>query len=350
LYIKPVNFHNMPESTTNKNVRDDEIDLLDLFRRMGKMIDRWLRALSIAFLISVVFLVKKWLPLGLSILAGIGISYFLKTTSSSSFTSDIIFRNNLVLLDLKTQRDLSGTTAEIISKINKLHTFCAEENSGALSDALAMNQVAVKNISDISAYWIIDQSRDGIPDYVDYKGNHSSYDTINVRMQDRLDIRVKINSPQELNLIRDGIVNFIQSDSLYQQRNRVRLRQNSELLSRLNFDIIQLDSLQKVKYFEETRNMKPGNGGQIIFMQEQKTQLVYYDIYSLYTRKQKLETERDLYKGIVTVLSDFSLPARRENGGLYYARFVVPICFSLVILILIILANRKKLNEIYKKY
>jgi hypothetical protein len=340
----------MSDSTTNKNVRDDEIDLLDLFRRMGKTINRWFRALSVAFLISVVFLVKKWLPLGLSILAGIGISYFLKTTSSSSFTSDIIFRNNLVLLDLKTQRDNSGTTAELISKINKLHTFCAEENSGALSDALLMNKVAVKNISDISAYWIIDLSRDGIPDYVDYKGNHSAYDTINIRMQDRLDIRVKINSPQELNLIRDGIVNFIQSDSLYQQRNRSRLRQNNELLSRLNFDIIQLDSLQKVKYFEETRNMKPGNGGQIVFMQEQKTQLVYYDIYSLYTRKQKLETERDLYKGIVTVLSDFSLPARRENGGLYYARFVVPICFSFVVLILIILANRKKLNEIYKKY
>lgn len=340
----------MPESTTNKNVRDDEIDLLDLLRRMGKTINQWLKALAVAFLISVVFLVKKWLPLGLSILAGVGISYFLKTTSSSSYTSDIIFRNNLVLMDLKTQRDNSGTTAEIISKINKLHNFCTEENSSALSDALSMKQVAVKNISDINAYWIIDQSRDGIPDYVDYKGTHNAYDSINIRMQDRLDVRVKINSPQELNLIRDGIVKFIEGDSLYQQRNRVRLRQNSELLSRLNFDIIQLDSLQKVKYFEETRNMKPGNGGQIVFMQEQKTQLVYNDIYSLYTQKQKLETERDLYKGIVTVLSDFSLPARRENGGLYYARFVVPLCFLTVLFILIILANRKKLKEIYEKY
>jgi hypothetical protein len=253
-------------------------------------------------------------------------------------------------MDLKTQRDNSGTTAEIISKINKLHTFCAEENSGALSAALSMKQEAVKNISDIGAYWIIDQSRDGIPDYVDYKGNHNAYDSINIRMQDRLDVRVKINSPQELNLIRDGIVKFIESDSLYQQRNRLRLRQNNDLLLRLNFDIIQLDSLQKVKYFEETRNMKPGNGGQIVFMQEQKTQLVYNDIYSLYTRKQNLEKERDLYKGIVTVLSDFSLPARRENGGLYYARYVVPMCFLVVLLILIIIANRKKLKEIYTRY
>jgi len=340
----------MPESTTNKNVRDDEIDLIDLFRRMGRALNRWGKALSIAFLTTLVFLVKRWLPLGLSIIAGIGISYLLKTTSPSFYTSDIVFRNNLVLMDLKTQRDNSGTTSEIISKINKLHTFCAGGNSMALSDALSMKPNAVRNISDISAYWIVDQSRDGIPDYVDYKGSHSAYDTINIRMQDRMDVRVKINSPQDLKLIRDGIVNFIGSDSLYQQRNRLRLRQNVELLSRLSFDIIQLDSLQKVKYFEETRNMKPGNGGQIVFMQEQKTQLVYNDIYSLYSRKQILESERDLYKGIVTVLSDFSLPAKRDNGSMYYGQYLIPFFFLLTLLVLIILTNRKKLKEIFNKY
>jgi hypothetical protein len=341
----------MSEITTpNKNVRDDEIDLLDLFRRMGNTLNRWAIALGRAFLITVVFLLKRWLPLGLSIVAGIGISYLLKTTSASFYTSDLVFRNNLVLMDMKTLRDNSGTTSEIISKINKLHTFCAENNSAALSQALSMKPESVQNISDIGAYWIIDQSRDGIPDYVDYKGNHSAYDTINIRMQDRMDVRVKVNSPQDLNLVLDGIVKFIENDSLYQQRNRVRLRQNQELLARLGYDIKQLDSLQKVKYFEETRNVKPASGGQIVFMQEQKTQLVYGDIYSLYSRKQKIETERDLYKGVVTVLSDFSLPAKRDNGGMYYGKYAIPILFFLTLLILIIVANWGNLEEIYKKY
>src|SRR5664279_2721968 len=341
----------MSENTTpDKNVRNDEIDLLDLFKRMGRSLTRWGNALGRAFLVSLVFLLKRWLPLGLSIAAGIGISYILKTISPSFYTSDLIFRNNLILMDKKTLRDNSGTTSEIISKINKLHTFCIENNSAALSQALSMNPEAVKNISDISAYWIIDQSRDGIPDYVDYKGSHNAYDTINIRMQDRLDIRVKINSPQELNLVRDGIIRFIENDSLYQQRNRVRLRQNHDLLTRLNYDIIQLDSLQKVKYFEETRNIKPSSGGQIVFMQEQKTQMVYNDIYKLYEQKQQLESERDLYKGVLTVLSDFSSPSRRDNGVMFYGRNVIPkICLG-TLLLLIILANRKKIEEIYKKY
>jgi hypothetical protein len=253
-------------------------------------------------------------------------------------------------MDKKTLRDNSGTTSEIISKINKLHTFCSENNQAGLSLALSMKAGSVRDISDISAYWIIDQSRDGIPDYVDYKGNYSLSDTNNIRMQDRFDIRVKINSPQDLNLVREGIIRFIENDSLYQQRNRVRLRQNHDLLSRLNYDILQLDSLQKVKYFEETRNMKPSSGGQIVFMQEQKTQLVYGDIYALYTQKQQLESERDLYKGVVTVLSDFSLPTRRDNGAMYYGKQVIPAVFLITLLILIILSNRKKLEEVYKKY
>ena len=340
----------MSEITTNKNVRDDEIDMLDLFKRMGRTLNRWGMALGKAFLISVVYILKRWLPLGLSIVAGIGISYLLKTSSASFYTSDMVFRNNLALIDKKTLRDNSGTTSEIISKINKLHAFCSENNQVALSIALTMKPESVKNISDISAYWIIDMSKDGIPDYVDYKGNHGAYDTINIRMQDRFDIRVKINSPQDLNLVRDGIIKFIESDSLYQQRNRLRLRQNLDLLTHLNYDILQLDSLQKVKYFEETRNMKPSGGGQIIFMQEQKTQLVYGDIYALFERKQKLESEQDLYKGVVTVLSDFTFPTRRDNGAMYYGKQVIPIVFLITLLILIILSNRKRLEEVYKKY
>jgi hypothetical protein len=246
--------------------------------------------------------------------------------------------------------DVSGTTAELISKINKLNTLNSENNLLALSNALSMRPESVKNFSEINAFWIIDQSKDGIPDFVDYKGNHSASDTINIRMQDRLDVRVKINSPQDLNLLRDGIIKYIETDSLFQQRNKVRLRQNQELLKRLDFDILQLDSLQKVKYFEETRNIKPISGGQIVFMQEQKTQLVYPDIYSLYSRKQQLETERDLYKETVTVLSDFPFPSKRDNGASYYGKYLIPLFFFLTLFILIVLANRRRLEDIFKKY
>jgi hypothetical protein len=341
----------MSDFTPNpKNVNNDEIDLMEMFRRISSTIGKWAVAISIGFLKTVVFLIRRWLPLGISIIIGIAASYSIKLTSDSLYSSDIVLRNNLVDIDKLTKMDNSGTTAEIISKINKLHAFCLEQNLDGLSEAMSMKPEQVKNISDISAYWIIDLNRDGTPDYVDYKDNHNVYDTINIRVQNSFDIRVKIGNNLDLSKIRDGIIKFIERDSLYQQKNNLRLRQNSDMLTRLNYDIKQLDSLQKVKYFEETRNTVPKNGGQIIFMQEQKTQLVYTDIYYLYTKKQLLESERELYKGIVTIISDFSVPTRRENGVMYYGKDIIPVFFVITLLILILIENRKKIKDVFDKY
>jgi hypothetical protein len=328
----------MSETNTTRNSNEGEIDLLDLFHRMGTAISSLMKALGRAFMITIVFMLRRWLPLGVSLVAGAVVSMVLKSTSASFYTSDMTIKTN------------GATAAEVIPYLNKLHTFCIEGNSAELANALSVKPESINEINDISAFWIIDQNKDNIPDYVDYKNNHNVYDTTNVRMTDRLNIRVQVRSPQELTSIRDGIIHFIKTDSLFEQKNRLRLRQNAELLARFDYDIIQLDSLQKVKYFEETRNRKPENGGQMIFLQEQKTQLVYTDIYDLYARKQAIESDRELYKDIVTMLSDFSLPSRRDNGAMYYAKQVVPVFFCFTLILLIILANRKKIDEIFKKY
>ena len=306
----------MSENTANnKNVREDEIDLLDLFRRMGRTLIQWGNAFGRAILISTVFLIKRWLPLSLSVILAVTASFFFKMTSDSQYSSDLVLRSNTV------------STSDMISYINRLHKYCNDRNESGLAEATSLSPSQINNILDIGAFWIIDQGDDGIPDYVDYNKNIDVYDTVNVRIQDTLNIRVRIKKTQELVNIRNGIIYFINSDSLFQRRNRLRLRQSQEFLTRLNYDIIQLDSLQKVKYFEETKSRLPQNGGQMIFLQEQKTQLVYPEIYGLYYQKQKLEGDRDLYKDIVTVLSEFSVPAKRDNGGMYYGIYLIPSFF-----------------------
>jgi len=328
----------MSDNTTNKNVRDDEIDLLDLFRRMGNGIAKMSRAIGNAILATIVFMLKKWIPLTISVILGIAAAYILKFTAPSFYTSDLVLRSNAV------------GAADVIEYVNRLNTYSKEKNTLALSQALGMQADQLKNINNIKAHWIIDLGRDGIPDRVDLRDRHDVYDTVNLRMTDRLDIRVNIKEPQELNRLKDGLLSYIRSDSLFQQRNRLRIRQNTEMLARISYDIEQLDSLQQVKYFEETRARTPQGGGQMIFLQEQNTQLVYPDIHSLYTNKQRYETENEIYRDVVTILSDFSIPAMRVNGGGFYAIRTVPIAFGLMLLILILIANRKKLEEIYTKY
>jgi len=328
----------MSDTVNNKNAGDNEIDLLDLFKRIGRSLSKMFNAIGRGILISIVFLLRKWLPLGLSIAAGLGLSFLLKSTSEPFYTSDMVLRNN------------AAPIADFISYINRLHTYCQENNLESLSDALNLEQEKTGNILDISAHWIIDRNRDGIPDFTDYKDKHDVYDTVDVMMRDRFNVNVKIKASQELISLKNSILAYVNSDSLFHQRNRVRLRHNSEMMARLEYDIDQLDSLQKVKYFEETRSRQPRDGGQMIFLQEQRTQLVYTDIHKLYRDKQSIDSEMELYNDIVTILSDFSIPAERENGLLYYAKTYIPLFFIITLLVLVFLANRNKIKEIYENY
>ncbi|HPJ58589.1 MAG TPA: hypothetical protein PLV06_02600 [Bacteroidales bacterium] len=328
----------MDKKDSVHNTNADEVDLLDLFRQIGKSILRAGNNVGRAVLISVVFLLRNWLPLLASGIIGIGLSYLFKYTSPPLYQSNIVLRTNV------------GDNSDLIEKISRLHIYTKEKNQQKLQELLSLEGEIIKNIKDIDAFWIIDNNNDGIPDKVDYKRKHNVYDTLNVMMTDRFNVRVKIKDPVYLANVRSGLIRYIRSDSLLYQRNQIRIRQNKELISRIDYDIMLLDSLQKVKYFEETRNRLPKEGGQMIFLQEHSTQLVIDDIYSLYARKQLLETDLNLYKEVVTVLSDFSAPVRRTNGGKYYALRIVPAIFFLTLLLLILLANRKALSGVFDKY
>lgn len=318
--------------------RSDEIDLMEVFRRMGASIGRSFRKLGRASMITLVFLIRNWIPLLSSLIAGLILSFLLRTTSAGFYTSDMTLKAN------------GASASEMITYINRLHNFCTDNNKEALGAALSLDKKQAAEVFDVQAFWIIDQNNDHIPDFVDFRNSHSVYDTINVRMNDRFEIRIKINSTMDLGKIRDGIISFLNSDSLFREKNSLRLIQNRELSERISADISLLDSLQKIKYFEETKARQPQNGGQMIFLQEQKTQLIYSDIQDLYVKKQTLESERVLYNDLVTVLSDLSLPARRENNTVYYGKAIVPALFIMTLLVLVLIRNRNKLKEIFSKY
>ncbi|MDR2887856.1 MAG: hypothetical protein LBV26_07660, partial [Bacteroidales bacterium] len=232
---------------------------------------------------------------------------------------------------------------QMIAYINRLKD--AKDKTGILG----ISQETNSNINSIEAFWIIDINRDTIPDRVDYSNSHNLYDTVNVRMNDRFDIQLKTKSIQELNTVRDGLISYINSNLFFQELNKIRHNQLSERIGRMNTDLNRIDSLQKVKFFEETR--KPG-GQQLILNQQQsnETQLLYKDIYAIIKEKQELEMELNMYNQIVTVLNDFTVPIGRTNNIIYYAKRILPCLLTLVIVILIVRSKRTALNRIFEKY
>lgn len=321
-----------------KGKNEDEIDLPDLFIKLGKSIGNVFKSLGRGFLHVFFFLVRKWFWLAISLFLGIGLSYLFKFSTEKLYSSDITVKSNTI------------SNAEMISYINKLHVFCLGKNTEELASAFKVKNDLVKDVKDIQAFWVIDQGSDGIPDYVDFRNRYRLVDTVNIRMQDRFIIRVKTAVPRELTAIRDGIIAFIESNQFYQGQNNLRLKQARDMLERIDYEVEQLDSLQKVKYFEESRRLMPKEGGQMIFLQDFKTQLLHEDITRLIQRKQEIETINTIYSGIVTLLSDFTPPSKPDNGALYYGKFIIPAVVILALLILLLVDYRKNITEVYGRY
>ena len=329
----------MSKNPELKKTNNDEIDLLDLFGRMGKTLSKWLRVTGKGLLVCIMFLIRNFTTLLVSLVLGVFISYIFKWSTNPFYVSEITLRSNTV------------PNAEMISYINRLKLFLKEENYTGVASSLSITQEEADRINDIEAFWVIDMNFDSIPDFADYRNNHNVYDTINVRMKDRFVIRVELKDPNDIPKMKDRLISYVNNNPVFSRQNDFRLKMADELLARLNYDIKQLDSLQKVKYFEETRYMQPPEkGGQMIFLQEHTTQLVYGDIYALYARKQELDQEKSLHPDILTVKSDFYQPSKRYNGGWYYGKTVIPFCFGLTLIYLILLRNRRKLREVYKRY
>jgi len=328
----------MTKELENKNQprANDEIDLLELFNKMGKGIKRLFINIWDIFLKVTVFFIRKSPYLIAFIILGFLVAFLKFKTSDRFFTSDMILSSNSV------------NNADMIAHINKLHFYGEEGNMPALAKSLDLDSSEVANLVGIEAFWIIDKNRDEIPDLVDDR-NRYDQDTSVTHMASRFDVRVKTKQPQDLDIIREGILHHINTNRFFEKNNRIRLIQLRERIAKTTTELSELDSLQNYKYFEEKQKGKFSEG-QMVFLNEPETKLYHGSVFELYGSKQSLDRELDIYSDIVTVLDDFTPPAQPENSYLSIAKRWVIIFFVLGLIIVVVLSFRKELLLEYRKY
>jgi len=328
----------MTKELENKNQprANDEIDLLELFNKMGKGIKRLFINIWDIFLKVTVFFIRKSPYLIAFIILGFLVALLKFNTSDRFYTSDMILRSNSV------------SNADMIAHINKLHFYGQEDNMPALAKSLNLDSSEVANLVDIQAFWIIDRNRDGIPDLVDDR-NRYDQDTSVTHMSSRFDVRVKAKQLQDLDTIRQGILHHINTNQFFEKINTIRLIQLRERIAKTATELSELDSLQNYKYFEE-RQKGEFSEGQMVFLNEPETKLYHGSVFELYGSKQSLDRELDIYSDIVTVLDNFTPPAQPENSYLSIAKTWVIICFLLGLIIVVVLSFRKELISVYRKY
>jgi hypothetical protein len=99
----------------NTNRSSGEIDLIDIFSKIGNWINKLFKALIKATLTTIAFLYHNILIVTLSIVIGFVASYILKHAEKPLYKSEITFRNNSI------------SNADMISHFNQLGDLVCEK-------------------------------------------------------------------------------------------------------------------------------------------------------------------------------------------------------------------------------
>jgi len=292
----------MSDEQTGKTKATDEVDLIELFNRMGRGIKRgavWLfKQVENLFIL----LIRKSLWIASFAILGLLFGYITFKNTPRFYSSEMTAISNSV------------DNSHIINSINLLNSLLKEKNYPTASAYLDIPVDKAKQIKSIAAFYGIDLNNDKIADYFDYanKFRYNPKDTLAKRLTDYFFVSLKVYNEGAIPAAREGLKNYIYKNEFVIDNNNERIAQNEEMIRVIDVEIKKIDSLQKIAYFETPLLQKASNG-QMVFLNEKEVKLYHDQLLRLQRDKMKLEKENKIRKEPITIVQDFTPPSKAEN-------------------------------------
>ena len=297
----------MDNQNAPKPSSSDEIDLIELFNRMGKSMIKgfsWVLNLLLKFfllILSKALWIVSFMFIGIAL--GIAVFYVTPRFYSSQMMASANSTNNGI----------------VINAINQLNDLFKAANYTAAAQNLNISIEQAMKIKSIQAFYGIDINHDNIPDYVDYDNLYNPKDTTTKRLPDIFYVMVKVYDKDVFAPVRDGIKKYIFSNPYIAENNDIRKEQTASMIVAYDKEIQKLDSLQKDYYFNQL-TQKAGNG-QIIFLNEKDVKLFHKEMLGLVAQKQVLQKTLAVNPDPITVIQDFTQLTRAVNPWTKYVKY-----------------------------
>lgn len=297
-----LNHEYMSDEQVNKTKATDEVDLIELFNRMGRGIKRgtvWLfKQVENLFIL----LIRKSLWIVSFAIIGLLVGYLIYKSSPRYYSSEMTAISNSV------------DNSHIVNSINLLNSLFKEKNYSSASAYLDIPVGKAKQIKSIAAFYGIDLNRDKIVDYVDYANSFrfNPKDTMAKRLTNYFFVNLEVYNEGAFTAAREGLKKYIYKNEFVVENNNERIAQNEEMIKVINIEIKKIDSLQKIAYFETPLLQKASNG-QMVFLNEKEVKLYHDQLLKLQRDKMRLERENKINKDPITIVQDFTPLSKAEN-------------------------------------
>jgi len=288
--------------------RNDEIDLLDLSRKLGNVIKKFFSGIGklIALLFS--FLIRQSVLIISLIIIALIIGFIQYKSTPTHYISSFEAHSNAL------------PSLEIISYINNIHEDFEEKNYQQLETKLELDSTFLEKIKDIQAYKVIDLNEDGVTDIIDYENNYLSSDSTVSRNRFVVQVKTYNDNGSIYDTLKDRIIAYVNKNEYIKENMAIRNQQRRELISKLDEEISYLDSLRKTEYFSKEDKLKTQKG-QILIMNEKETQLYHQNILDLYRSQQNYEEELELRSEPITIIQDLTSASVENDLSSYLKKY-----------------------------
>ena len=146
-----------------------------------------------------------------------------------------------------TQEKIKRLSMQVGPKIN------AQQN---MVELLGLPWEEVEHVSHLQTFRVIDCLRDSVADYIDYDGKSSPLDTVCKQMPDRLCIQYRTKTPQNIAVIEEALMNYLNSDPAMQAAFQAKQQILAREVEFTKKQVEKLDSLTSAFYFEQGTGMQ----------------------------------------------------------------------------------------------
>jgi hypothetical protein len=318
----------MIEKKDNLKQQQDEIDLLELFSRIGDWFGKIFNNLFNIFIRIVYFFIRNAVWFIIFIILGVIVGIAMHKTTCLFYKSELIGFSHSI------------DNIEVIRKVN---------NWNYASD---FTQEELNNIKTIGATYLLDINDDGIWDIIEDSKDIKSEITDTIILKQRtygnFCIIVEVFDTTLIPKIKTKLFNYLENTKRVKSLNTIRITQQKALIPKVQKEIEDLDSLKKVEYFEKNKQMT-AQFGEMLLIGEQEPKLYYEEILKLVEKQQAIEKELFLYPDPFEIILDFSVPSKEENDKLSLIKKYTITFFVFGFFIILYLDRRKYIINYVKK-
>ena len=232
---------------------------------------------------------------------------------------------------------LNGSEAQTVKEVCKqLENSISTNQHYSLSTLLLIPDSIANNIVGFQSFYVINSIKNNVAGVVDFENNHSLTDTLNVRMKDRLYIRMLSKNINQIPQVQIALLNYFNRIPLMKAQFVNKRNQLLQKIMICDSESKRIDSLEKISYFINSNSQLRFDKDKLL-IGEQKKQLFYEDLLMLQNIKYSTELKLAECNQPMVLPSEFSVNIKPLNGTFKYCMigFLIGYILSLIISLLI---------------